>query len=341
MRPRIVLKSGFLFTGLFLCAFSLSDGSAPPPIMLDTIHYFVNDARKAREFFTKHFGMRVLAKPEKNPLQFVEYLELRPGQASIAISPRGPYPGLHQDIPRWKRSPAEALPANRLPPPAYGVHWLALRTENLKFAVQSLEKQGLKIADGDVRIPGEPSAKAAVFWGPERTLVTIVQRSGEHRQSTIYGMDHLLILVRNLEENVRFFQEVHAGKVKHRETDFCRMLVGGHTFILATPPAIGLPATTVRIPDSTRFMPRIEQLGFLYHDPQPAYQSAAIKGYGFSLRPSRLIYHNKPTPYVSAITRTPEGIYCEMYAEDGRSGARTAYVKAQRSPDVAGNKRDK
>lgn len=169
----------------------------------------------------------------------------------------------------------------------------------------------------------------------------MVQRGGEHRQPTAYGIDHLLILVEDLEKNVRFFEEVYAGKVKDRETDFCRMLVGGHTFVLATPPALGLPATTVRLPDSTRFTPRIEQLGFLYHDPQPAYQAAAIKGYGFSLRPSRLVYHNKPTPYVSAITRTPEGVYCEMYAEDGRSTARTAYVKPPAPPDVAGNKREK
>lgn len=112
--------------------------------MLDTIHYFVNDARKAREYFTRHFGVKTLAKPEKNPLQFVEYLEVRPGQAAIAISPRGPYPGLHQDIPRWKRGPTEIPPANRPAPPTYGVHWLALRTESLKLAVQSLEKQGLK-----------------------------------------------------------------------------------------------------------------------------------------------------------------------------------------------------
>lgn len=341
MRPRTLLKLVFLFVGIVLCAFVSSDEPSPP-IMLDTIHFFVDDAGKATEFFTKHFDGQLLAKPEKNPLPSVEYIELRPGQASIAISPRDTYPGMHHpNMARWRRSPAESQPAKKPMQPVYGVHWLALRTENLKLAVQSLEKQGLKIAGRDVRLPGDPAVKAVSFWGPGYTLITVVQRSGERRQYTPYGIDHLLILVRDLPENIKFFQEVYAGKIKRQAPDFCQMLVGSHLLILATPSAIGLPATTIHLPDSAHTEPRIRQLSFLYHDPQPAYQSAAIKGYGFSTRPSRLIYHNKPTPYIAALLRAPDGIYCEMYAEEGRNTARTVYVKQLNNPDVVGNKREK
>jgi hypothetical protein len=323
---------------LTLCAFLSSDEPPQTPIMLDNIHYYMNDAKAAREFFIKHFQAQPLAKPEKNPLPFVEYLEVRPEQASIAISPRGPFQGMHmQDPARWKRQSIHMTPQT---PPAYGVHWLALRTESLKYALRSLEEQGVKIAQYEVTIPGEPMTKAAVVWGPEHTRILIVQRHREHNKETLYGIDHLLILVDNLAENIKFFQDVYAGKIQKRDSDFCRMTVGEHTIILATPGAISIPATTVQRLDSTQFRAGIEQLSFLYNNPQPAYLAAAVKGYEFSLRPSRLIYRNKPTSYVTAVTRSPEGIYCEMLAEDGREGPRTVYLKND-SPSISGNKKDK
>ncbi|MCU0354304.1 MAG: VOC family protein, partial [Cytophagales bacterium] len=183
-------------------SFGFTDEPEHAPLTLDYIHYHVNDAQAARKFFIGHFQAHPLAKPDKNPLPFVEYLEVRPGQASIAISPRGPFPGLNmQDPARWRRTPIR-MDANT--PPAYGVHWLALRTENLKLALQSLDRQGVKIAAAEAQVPGEPHAKAAVVWGPEFTRILIIQRGGEKKQETLYGIDHLLILVEDLPENVRF-----------------------------------------------------------------------------------------------------------------------------------------
>lgn len=321
---------------LMLCAFLPSDEPPQMPIMLDNVHYYVNDAKAAKEFFIKYFQGQPLAKPEKNPLPFVEYLEIRPEQASIAISPRGPFQGMHmQDPGRWKR---QSIRMTSQTPPSYGVHWLALRTENLKLALHSLEEQGLKVVDSDVSIPGEPTAKAAAIWGPEYTRILIVQRHREHNKETLYGIDHLLIMVENLSDNIKFFQDVYSGKILKRDANFCKMRVGEHTLILSTPAALSIPATTVQKLDSTQFRPGIEQLSFLYTNPQPAYQAAAVKGYEFSLRPSRLIYRNKPTSYVAAITRSPEGIYCEMLAEDGREGPRTVYLK-QEPTTVSGNKK--
>ncbi len=332
------LYSSVSFLGLFLalCSFLSADEPANPPIMLDNIHYYVNDAKAAREFFARHFLAQPLAKPDKNPLPFVDYLEIRPEQASIAISPRGPYPGMHmQDPMRWKR---QSVRMTAQTPPAYGVHWLALRTESLKFALRSLQEQGVKILEEDVRIPGDPTAKAALIWGPEYTRILIVQRNRERSKETLYGIDHLLMMVDNLSANVTFFQDVYAGKIIKRGSDFCKIHVGEHSIVLATPAALGIPASTVQRVDTAQFRPGIEQLSFLYNNPQPAYTAAATKGYEFSLRPSRLIYRNKPTSYVAAITRSPEGIYCEMLAEDGREGPRSVYLKPE-TATMSGNKK--
>ncbi len=323
---------------LITCASVPADEPCHMPIMLDTIHYYMNDAKAAKEFFVEHFQAQVLAKPERNPFPFIDYLEIRPEQASIAISPRGPFQGMHgQDPGRWQR---QSVSVSVDTPPTYGIYWLALRTESLKHALRSLAEQGVKIADPEVEIPGEPHTKAAAIWGPECTRILIVQRSRERSEETIYGLDHLLFLVENLSENAKFFREVYAGKILKQEAHFCKIRVGEHIFILATPQAMNLSAATVHTPDSTQFRPGIEQLSFLYDNPQSAYQAVAIKGYAFSLRPSRLVYRNKPTSYVAAITRSPEGIYCEMLAEDGREGPRTVYLKRE-SVTVSGNKKDK
>lgn len=336
--PRLYQMGVLSVFTLICCAFIPTDQPETPPIMLDNIHYFVSDPKAAKEFFVKHFQAKPLARPDKNPLSFIDYLEVRPEQASIAISPRGPYQGMYmqEDPIRWKRT---SVKVSAKTPPTYGVHWLALRTESIKYSLKSLEAQGVKVISTEVDIPGE-SSKAAMIWGPEYTRIVIIQRNREKSQETLYGIDHVMLLVENLEKNINFFKDVYNGEILKRNNLYCKMKVGDHILIMAVPEALNIPSSTVHRMDTMQFRPGIEQIGFLYKDPQPAYQSAAIKGYEFNLRPSRLIYRNKPTPYITAITHSPEGIYCEMYAEDGREGPRTVYIN-QPTETMSGNKKDK
>ncbi|MCS7018792.1 MAG: VOC family protein [Cytophagales bacterium] len=297
------------------------------PIMLDDIHYYMSDRDSTNRFFIKHFGARPMAQQPINPFQFIDFLLVRPGQSTINISARGPFPGMRvRDPKRWSRTQVEPSPNL---PPMYGMDWLAFCTKNLKKAIAQLKKEGIIFINEKFKLPAEPNAKAALLWGPDYNRLVIVERKNDSG-ITPFGIDHLQYIVEDLEANIRFFSDVYQGKVMSRSQYVATMLVGGHTFVLATPEGMGLERSLVvrRSPDFFRY--GVDHLGFMYHDIRPAFENAKAKGYQFALDPTRMHYYDAPTVYTFAITATPDGMQMEMYQEDGRTSARTQYLDEKR-----------
>ncbi len=314
-----------LFYTIFaaLLAFGAAAQDDIAPIMLDDIHYYMSDRDSTNRFFIKHFGARPMAQQPINPFQFIDFLLVRPGQSTINVSSRGPFPGMRvRDPKRWNRTQIEPSPDL---PPMYGMYWLAFSTKNLKKAIAKLKKGGIVFINENFKLPAEPSAKAAVLWGPDYNRIVIVERKNDSG-ITPFGIDHLQYIVEDLEANIKFFSEVYQGKVINRSEQVATMLVGGHTFVLATPEGMGLDRSKVarRSPDFFRY--GIDHLGFMYKDIRPAFENAKAKGYFFALDPTRMQYYDAPTVYTFAITSTPDGMQMEMYQEDGRTTARTRYL---------------
>lgn len=309
----------------FLAVISLYAFAQNPlePIMLDDIHYYMSDRDSVNRFFIKHFGARPMAQQPVNPLRFIDFLLVRPGQSTINVSARGPFPGMRvRDPKRWNRTVIEPSPDL---PPMYGMHWLAFCTKDLAQAVSKLKNEGIIFIEEQFRLPSEPEAKAAMLWGPDYNRIVIVERPDDSG-ITPFGIDHLQYIVEDLEANIRFFSEVYQGKVIRRDKELAVMHAGGHTFVLATPEGMGLERQKVvkRHPDFFRY--GVDHLGFMYHDIRPAFEHAKSKGYTFALEPTRMQYYDAPTVYTFAITATPDGMQMEMYQEDGRISARTQYL---------------
>lgn len=313
----------FFATFLALGAIAQSDIE---PIMLDDIHYYMSDRDSTNNFFIKHFGARPMAQQPVNPFQFIDFLLVRPGQSTINVSSKGPFPGMRvRDPKRWNRTQIEPSPDL---PPMYGMDWLAFCTKNLKKAIAKLKKEGIVFINEKFRLPGDPAAKAAMLWGPDYNRIVIVERKNDSG-ITPFGIDHIQYMVEDLEANVKFFSEVYQGKVVSRSAQVVTMLVGGHTFVLATPEGMGHDRNKVarRSPEFFRY--GVDHLGFMYKDIRPAFENAKAKNYPFALDPTRMQYNDAPTVYTFAITSTPDGMQMEMYQEDGRTAARTEYLHKQ------------
>ncbi|MCS6968564.1 MAG: VOC family protein [Cytophagales bacterium] len=296
------------------------------PIMLDDIHYYVSNRDSANRFFIQHFGARPMAQQPTNPLQFIDFLLIRPGQSTINISGRGPFPGMRvRDPKRWNRTVVE--PSADLPP-MYGMDWLAFCTKDLQAAIRQLKANGVIFISENFKLPAEVDVPAAMIWGPDYNRIVIVERK-QDSGITPYGIDHIHYMVENLEANIQFFKDVYAGKLLWRKGEVAVMHVGKHKFVLSTPEGMGRQRSQVvrRHPDLFRY--GVDHLGFMYKDIRPAFEYAKAKGYHFALEPTRMQYYDQPTVYTFAITATPDGMQMEMYQEDGRLGPRTEYLNAK------------
>jgi len=292
----------------------------PEPIMLDDIHYYVLDRTGAVRFFKEHFKAREMAQPGR-PLQFIDILQLHPQQSTVNISPRGPFEGIAVSEDRWEREVIE--PSSDLPP-RYGVHWLALATPDLGATLDRLRTNGVEVERTDRTLPAEPAAQAATVYGPAYTLITLVERPEADFPESGVRIDHLQLLVDDVEANETFFREVFGGKVVRRYDGSSIMEVAGHRFVLSSPSAFEFSSANVGARDPNTFRPGIDHIGFFYEDVRPAYEHANQEGYEFSLAPSRMNYFGEPTPYTFAITFSPDSLQCELYQQDGRTGPRTS-----------------
>ncbi len=288
------------------------------PIMLDDIHYYTLNREAVNVFFEEHFDTRAMLEDSPNPFEFIDFQLVRRGQSTVNISGSGPFPGIRVGDPkRWERQVVTPSPKN---PPRYGVHWLALGTKNLESSKKQLESEGVEILDANFKLP-HTDRPSMLCYGPDYNLLVVTEDATDSG-TTPYFIDHLLLLVKDLNANVAFFEEVFLGTIVQKGADWVHMSVANHDFVLAAPEALKMDRKTILERDPKVFQPNIDHLGFLYKNITPAYENAISKGYTFLSPPVEINYYDKPTLYTFGITYSPDGLQCEMFQEEGRLASR-------------------
>jgi catechol 2,3-dioxygenase-like lactoylglutathione lyase family enzyme len=181
-------------------------------------------------------------------------------------------------------------------------------------------------------LPHDILARAAMIEGPDFNQIALVERKQQQRpkpdNTSIwgdFGIDHLMLLVKNAKENEIFFRDVFAGRVIGRRPYVTTMKIADATIVLAEPEAVGLKRNQVQTHDPKKFRYGIDHLGFLYSDVKAAVESAKAKGYRFLLDGARMSYYGAPTVYTFAVIFNPDGLHFEMVQEDGRTKARVVF----------------
>ena len=299
---------------------------AQKPILLDDIHYYVSDSTMrevANNYFKTFFKGRAMAEQNTNPLAFTDFISLRPDESTINISSPGPFPGVKLDeSKKWYREKVAPSASN---PPMFGVRWLAFNTKNIRKTVKKLLKAGYTFAMEDFTLPTEPDVNAVAMYGFDYNIIVLVERPKMKKQKTEYGIDHLQLLVNNLEENVKFYQTVLAAEIIDKKERSTVLKIGNHRFVLSEPEALGLVREQVVERDPKKFVANIDHLGFLYDEIEPAFYGAKANNYRVIMEPKQLIYFDKPTPYTFCILMSPDNLQIELEQEDGRTSARKTY----------------
>jgi catechol 2,3-dioxygenase-like lactoylglutathione lyase family enzyme len=309
----------------FLVLISSLNGFSQKPIILDDIHYYVSDSSKrqvAIDYFKTFFKGREMAEQPMNPLNFIDFVSLRPEESTINISSPGPFPGIKVGDPkRWER---EKIRPDAKNPAMYGVRWLAINTKSIKKTVKKLLKAGYDFALEDFTLPTEPDINAVAMWGFDYNIIVLVERP-KMKAKTPFGIDHLQLLVKNLEDNIKFYQDVLAAEVLEKTGRSAVLKIGNHKFVLSEPEVLGLVREQVAERDSKKFVANIDHLGFLYEDVEPAFYGAKANNYKIVMEPRKLMVYDKPTPYTFCILMSPDNLQIELEEEEGRVTGRKMY----------------
>ncbi|RMG61318.1 MAG: VOC family protein, partial [Bacteroidetes bacterium] len=332
-KPLLSLLTGALLLAAMSCTPADQQADTPPaapapttvegeenplrPIMLDAVQYYVNDPEAFDPVFLTYMqaGMPQQAEPA---LPFLRLYQFRPGQPTLQLSAPGPWPGLREQQASWERTRLEPRPENAL---RYGVYWVAFATRSLAGTIGDLSDAGVSWLSQSYRLPQEPTAQAALMWGPDYTQMVFVERPGD-RGATPYAIDHLMLLVEDMAAQTTFFQDALGGEVVQQEAHLAMVMVGGIPLVLAEPEALGLKRQTVARRDPAVFRPGIEQLAFLYRELEPVTDYLREAGFPLTMPPTRLVYAEKETPYTMAQTLTPDSLPILLIQEEGRLGPR-------------------
>ena len=317
MRKYFILSSLF-----FLC----DNISAQKPIVLDYIHYYVRYSpmrENSKDYFKTFFQGREMAQRPNNSLDFIDLISLRPNESTINISTYGEVSGLPPTYnENWSKTVATPKGKKAL---SYGVRWLAINTVNIRKTVRKLLKAGYGFAATNFTLPTEPSVNAVAMYGFDDNIIVLVERPNMKKQETEFGIDHIQLLVSNLEDNVRFYQNVLAAEIISKKERSTVLKIGNHTFVLSEPEAMGLVREQVVEHESQKNLTNNIRLGFLYDEIEPAFYGAKANGYRIMMEPQPLMYFNKPTPYSFCIVMSPDNLQIELEQEDGRTNARRFY----------------
>ena len=317
---------------IVICLITLSlNVEAQKPIILDDIHYYVSDTSVrdvANNYFKTFFKGRAMKEQELNPLSFIDFISLRPDESTINISSSGPFSGVSVGDPkRWLRENVKPSASN---PPMYGVRWLAINTKSIRKTVKKLLKAGYEFAAEDFTLPTEPNVNAVAMYGFDYNIIVLVERPKMKKMKTEFGIDHLQLLVNNLEDNVKFYQTVLAAEIIDKKERSTVLKIGNHKFVLSEPEALGLVREQVVERDPKKFVANIDHLGFLYDEIEPAFYGAKANNYTVIMEPKTLIYYDKPTPYTFCVLMSPDNLQIELEQEDGRTSARKIYKEEKK-----------
>jgi catechol 2,3-dioxygenase-like lactoylglutathione lyase family enzyme len=296
--------------------------TAQKPIIFDNIHYVVSDSsvrNVAVDYFKTFFKGQEMAEQPMNPLTFINLIALRPDEATFNISVSGPFEGLQLgDINYLQR---EESKSKTVIPPMYGVRWVAINTKSIKKTVKKLLQEGYNFAAEDFFLPTEPDANAVAMYGFDNNIIVLVERPAL-KSKTTFGIDHLQLIVKNLEENVKFYQDVLGAEIIDKIDRSTVLKIGDQRFILSEPEALGLSREQVTERDSKKYSGNIDHLGFLYDEIEPAFYAAKANNYKIIVEPQSMVYFDKPTPYTVCILMSPDNLQIDLEQEEGRLTAR-------------------
>lgn len=322
------MKVNYLVFCLLFCFFG---AIAQKPILLDDVHYYVSAPSirtVAVDYFKTFFKGRVMAEQKMNPLPFNDYISLRPEEATLTISTAGPFAGMDEEDPeRWLREKVKPSPLN---PSMFGVRWIAFNTRNIRKTVRELLKAGYNFSMKNFTLPTEPQVNAVAMYGFDYNIIVLVERPNLKKMKTEFGIDHLQLLVNNLEDNVKFYQTVLAAEIIDKKGRSTVLKIGNHKFVLSEPEALGLVRDQVVVRDPKKFVPNIDHLGFLYDEIEPAFYGAKANDYKIISEPSQMMYFGKPTPYTICILMSPDNLQIELQQEEGRLTGRKIYKDVQK-----------
>ncbi|MCI0662377.1 MAG: VOC family protein [Acidobacteria bacterium] len=292
------------------------------PSLLDEVHYYVSDRLAAEDFFIEHLAARIVPHPPPMPLDYITFLSLRSGEGTICVSPRGPFAGIRSpEQDHWKQQLSSSAEE---PPPSYGLHWLGIRTSSMNQTLTRLEIDGIKVSQRSLSLPHDLLGRAALIEGPDYIRLALVERNQRNRSKVIekaswgdFGIDHLMLLVKNIKENEVFFRDLFGGKVTSRRPSVTALKVADATIILAEPEALGIKREDVQLRS-----PADARIRFLFFDITPAVEMTKARGYKVIFDGSRMTYFDQPTGYTIAITFSPDGLPIELAQEVGRTGPR-------------------
>lgn len=316
---------------IFCSLFLYVDSSAQKPILLDDIHYFVSDSsvrQVAVDYFKTFFKGRSMTEQPINPLPFNNYISLRPEESTITISSAGSFVGINEVNPkRWLREKVKPSASN---PPVYGVHWVAFNTKNIRKTVRKLLKVGYKFAKENFTLPTESKVNAVAMYGFDDNMIVLVERPKMKKMPTEFGIDHLQLLVNNLEENVEFFQTVLAAEIIDNNERSTVLKVGNQKFVLSEPEALGLVREKVVMRNPKKFIANIDHLSFLYDEIEPAFYGAKANYYRIIQEPKPMTFYGKPTPYTVCKLLSPDNLQIELLQEEGRTKGRNIHKDKQK-----------
>lgn len=284
------------------------------PLRLEEIHYYLTNPASAILFLESHFEAREVVQPGTPRLHYITMLALEPDEGVFQLSPPGPFDGIVDGDPKqWSKEmvpPAVNLPAR------YGVYWVGIRTTSLKKAMQKIESRGVTVQEHRLVLPIDPRAKAASIYGPDLNVFALVERPRRHSDTGEFGLDHVQLLVKNVAENVRFFEEVFAAQVQGKSEHQAFLTIGGFPLALSDPEGLDLVRADVQERSPSQFRFEADHLSFLYSDIHPAVDAAIAKGRKFAQQPARLEYFGKPTAYTYAVINSPDGLPFELVMHD-------------------------
>jgi catechol 2,3-dioxygenase-like lactoylglutathione lyase family enzyme len=310
------------FLLLFCCLKSISQ----KPILLDNIHYYVSDSSKkqaAVNYFKTFFMGREMAEQPMNPLTNTDFILLRPEEATITISFPDSVSRLKGDISKKQgkvNEDAKSLPA-------YGIRWVAISTKSIKKTVKKLLKAGYDFATQDFILPTEPNENAVAMWDFDNNIMVLVERP-KMKSKTSFGIDHIQLMVKNLEDNIKFYQDVVLAEVLEKTGRSAVLKIGNQKIIMSEPEVLGLVREQVLENDFKNFRANIHHLGFLYDDIEPAFYAAKANNYKIISEPKVLLFNNKSTPYTYCLLMSPDNLPIELQEEEGRYSGRKIYKEA-------------
>ncbi len=296
---------------------------AQKPIMLDNIHYSVVDStaqENAALFFKTFFRAKPTFETSDNPLTFMDFLAFPTQETSISIS----YTNCFEKKTIKKENIVTASTSILA---TYGVHWLAINTKNIKKTLKSLLKQGYSFVFEDFSLPNEPEINAVAIYGFENNIIVLVERP-QLKTKAYYGIDHVQLIVKNLEENVKFYQDVLGAELMDKRDRSIVLKIGSQKIVLSEPEALGLVREQVWARDTNNQVSHIDCLGFLYDEIEPAYYAAKANFYPIIKEPQVLYFNKKPTPYTICKVLSPDHLEIDLIQEEGRTYGRT-YVKSK------------